>query len=292
MLTAVLLLLLTGLIWSAVGVLIGAAPSDRDRLYSFYSLNGILFTAFVWTTKTPSAAPTGEVLRLAALMVPSALMEVFAFLFLKRAMDRGSQGIAWCVAQSAMIVPFVLAVAFLRNPSSVVQWTGLALALASLVLFAKDKPTKGTATNDATYFRLVFASFALIGLGGFLRLIPGYAGLSPETLTWRLPLQSPVGMVFWTTTCLAKGIWKPGRIWRHSVPYAITTAFGQIAFYAATDAADALRITSVVMPVTTGTCILGFALWCLFVRRERLSHGGWGAIALDIAGIALLSLKP
>ncbi len=98
-------------------------------------------------------------------------------------------------------------------------------------------------------------------------------------------------MVFWTTTCLSKGIWKPGKIWRHSVPYAITTAFGQIAFYAATDAADALRITSVVMPVTTGTCILGFALWCLFVRRERLSRAGWLAVAFNIAGIALLSSR-
>lgn len=292
MLNAVLLLLLTGLIWSLVGVLIGAAPSDRDRLYSFYSLNGILFTAFVWITRTPNAAaPTGEVLRLAALMLPSALMEVFAFLLLKRAMDRGSQGIAWSVAQSAMVIPFLCAVVFLGNPSTVAQWTGLALAIASLVLFAKDKPSKGTATNDATYFRLVFASFALIGVGGFLRLIPGYAGLSPETLTWRLPLQSPVGMVYWTTVCLAKGIWCPGRVWKISLPYAIVVALGQICFYAATDAADALKITSVVMPVTTGTCILGFALWCRFVRHERLSFCGWLAVALDIAGIALLSSR-
>ena len=64
---------------------------------------------------------------------------------------------------------------------------------------------------------------------------------------------------------------------------------GQTSFYAATDAADAIQVTSVVMPVATGTCILLFALWCRFFRGERLSHGGWLAVALDVVGIALLS---
>jgi drug/metabolite transporter (DMT)-like permease len=46
------------------------------------------------------------------------------------------------------------------------------------------------------------------------------------------------------------------------------------------------------MPVATGTYILLFAFWCRFFRGERLSRGGWLAVALGIAGIALLSLKP
>lgn len=286
-------MLLTGLLWGAVGVLFGAAPSDKDRLYAFFSLNGIFFSAFVWLTQTPSAAaPAREILRLAAMIVPSAAMEVFAFLLLKYAMNRGSQGIAWCIAQSAMVITFLCAIVFLHNPSSATQWTGMALALASLALFARDKPTKAGGANDTAYFLCAFGSFALIGFGSFLRQVPGYANFSPETLTWRLPLQSPVGMTFWTTVCLAKGIWKPGRVWKQSLPYAAVVTLGQISFFAATDAADALRITAVVMPVATGTCILLFALWCRFFRGERLSRGGWLAIALGIAGIALLSLKP
>ena len=98
-------------------------------------------------------------------------------------------------------------------------------------------------------------------------------------------------MTFWTTVCLAKGIWKPARVWKSSVPYGIVVALGQITFYLATDAADKLRLTSVVMPVSIGTCILLFALYCHFVRRERLSPGGWTAVALNIGGIALLSWR-
>ena len=138
--SAILLMLLTGVLWALVGVLFGAAPAEKDRLWSFFALNGILFTAFVWLTQAPAAAPPREVFRLAALIVPSAVAEVFAFLLLKLAMERGPQGIAWSVSQSAMALAFLGSVAFLGTPASAAQWLGLALALASLVLFARVRP--------------------------------------------------------------------------------------------------------------------------------------------------------
>ncbi len=291
MLNAVSLMLLTGVFWTLVGILFGNAPSEKDKLLSFFALNGVFYVAFVYLTRMPSAAPMNEVLRLSVLILPSAVMELVAFLLLKLAMDRGSQGIAWCIAQSAMVVSFICSIVFLRNPSSAPQWIGMILMLASLVLFGRGKQSSGKVGNDAAFFRLVFISFALIGVAQFLRLIPGYAGFSPETMTWRLPLQAPVGMITWTALCLAKGIWKPGKVWRHSLPYAIVVALGQIFFYLATDAADKLLLTSIVMPVSIGTCILFFTLYCRFFRHERLSRGGWTAVAMDIIGIALLSCR-
>ena len=286
---AILLMLSTGVLWALVGVVFGSAPSDRDRMFSFFALYQLLFAVFVWIAQPPVAAPAGEVLRLAALIVPSGVLEITAFLLLKLAMNRGSQGIAWSVSQSAMVVSFVCSVAFLGNPSTVSQWVGLALALAALALFAKDKPSIGATVNDATYWRLVFGAFALIGAGQFLRLIPEYAGFQENTLTWQLPLLSPIGAVFWTTACAAKRIWQPRSVWKVSVACAAVVALGQISFFAAKKAAFGPRLTSIVNPVTIGTCILLFALWCRFVRREPMSRAGWLAVALDVAGIALLS---
>ncbi len=188
-----------------------------------------------------------------------------------------------------MVVPFVCFVAFLGNPSSVPQWTGLVLTLAALALFAKDKPSNGVASNDAPYWRLVVGAFVLIGAGQCLRLLPGYADFSEATMTWRLPLMSPIGAVFWTAACAAKRIWKPRAGWKASIACATVVALGQVCFFAATDAADALRVTSLVAPVAIGTCILLFALWCRLVRREPMSPAGWLAVALDVAGIARLS---
>lgn len=287
---ALLLMLATGVLWALVGVVFGSAPSDRDRMFSFFALYQLLFAAFVWAVQAPAAAPAGEVLRLSALMVPSGAMEIAAFLLLKLAMSRGGQGVAWCFSQSAMGVSFVCSVAFLGNPSTALQWTGLALTLVALVLFARDKPSEGASGNDAVYWRLVLGAFALIGAGQFLRLVPEYAGFSEATLTWRLPLMSPIGAVFWCAACAAKRIWRPGAVWKVSVACAAVVALGQIGFFAATKAAFPLRMTALVMPVAIGTCILLFALWCRFVRRERMSWAGWLAVALDLAGIGLLCL--
>ena len=288
---AIALMLLTGAVWALVGVLFGTAPSERVRLRTFFALNGVFFNAFVFSAQAPAAAPAGEVLRLAALIVPSACAEVVAFLLLKLAMDRGSQGVAWSVAQSAMVFPFLGSVVFLRDPSSPAQWAGLALVLAGLARFGRGKPSGGAAGRGAGWWRLVLAAFVLVGISQFLRLVPGRAGFSPETLTWRLPLQAPPGMLFWLAVCIAKKDWKPGEVWKSSLPYSVVVVLGQICFYRAADAADALRATALVMPVSVGTCILLFALWCRFFRGERLSPGGWTAVGLDIAGIALLSCR-
>ena len=291
MLHALLLMLLTGVVWTAVGVLFGRAPTEKDKLFTFFALNSVIGNLFVYLARCPHPAPPAEILRLAVLMLPSAFLELWAFLLLKQAMARGSQGIAWCIAQSAMVVSFLGSILILKNPSSSLQWLGMALMLGSLALFGRDKNVGEGVVNDAAFFKLVFASFAMIGVSQFLRLIPGYAGFAPETLSWRLPLQSSVGLVFWLSVCLSRRLWTPGAVWRHSLPYGVVVALGQIFFYLATDAADKLRLTSIVMPVSIGTCILLFALYCRFFRRERLSRLGWVAVAINICGIVLLSCR-
>ena len=289
MTTAILLMLLTGLVWTAVGVLFGAAPAEKDRLYSFFAIGNLFFFVFALATQPPSAAPVPEVLRLSTLIVPSALMEVIAFLFLKRAMERGSQGVAWCVAQSAMVIPFICLVAFMRNPASAAQWAGLASVLVGLALLGREKPRGGADAEGATYILLSLAAFALLGFGQFLRLIPGYAGFPPETMSWRLPLHSLAAALYWVVVCSAKRLWSIRTVWRSAVPYGIVVALGETCFYFAADAADRLLLTSIVMPVSIGTCILLFTLHCRIFRKERLSPGGWIAVGLDIVGIALLS---
>ncbi len=60
MTNAVLLMLLTGLVWTAVGVLFGAAPSERNRLYSFFATRNLVFCAFALATRPPSAEPASR----------------------------------------------------------------------------------------------------------------------------------------------------------------------------------------------------------------------------------------
>ncbi|MBQ9776326.1 MAG: hypothetical protein IJW17_09875 [Lentisphaeria bacterium] len=290
MITAVLWMLLTGLIWAAVGVLFALAPADREKICSFFALNGILFTLFVYISNFPQAAPVTEVLKLAAVIVPSALMEVIAFLLLKKAMDRGSQGVAWSVVQSSMVLSFLGAVFILHNPAVSAQWIGMVLILVSLVLFGKAKNNGGKTCNDAVYYRYVFTAFLLVGGGQFLRIVPGALGLSDAALSWRLPLQCPWGMLFWMAVCLKRNCFQFRSVWKFSIPYAVVVTLGQFCFYRATDAADKLKMTSIVVPAAIGTCIVLFSLYCAVVRKEKMPLCVWLATFMTIAGIALLAV--
>lgn len=291
MITAVALMLLTGLTWAGVGVLFGLAPADKNKIGSFFALYGIFYTFFVWLSSCPSAAPAAEVLKLAALIAPSAIGEVIAFLLLKKAMDRGNQGIAWSVVQSSMFVSFLGGVFILKNASSWTQWLGMVLILSSLILFGKAKESGGEKKNDSIYFRYVFIAFSLVGTCQFLRIVPGYMNFSEAALSWRLPLQCPWGMIFWLTVCCIRKNFCPAAVWKFSVPYALVVTVGQIFFYWATDAADKLKITSIVVPVSVGSCIALFALYCAFIRKEKTTVSSWIATGMTISGIALLALR-
>ena len=292
MMTAVLLLLTTGLIWGVVGVLFGRAPQDKNKLCSWFALNAVVFTSFVLLTQTPAPAPGREILRLSYYIVPSAFLEIAAFLLLKLAMNRGSQGIAWCVMQSAMIVPFLGSLLLLNNTASLWQWLGITLIIGSLVAFGITKHSAGgSRQSDSTFFRYVFTAFALVGAAHFLRVIPGSAGFSAETLSWRLLLQTPCGLLFWFGACCKNRSFQPRAIWKQSLLYGTVTALGQTAFYISTDAADRIKLTSIIYPISLGTCIAFFSLYCFFIRKEQVSKLSWVATAATIAGIAFMAVR-
>ncbi|MBQ4336523.1 MAG: hypothetical protein IJC34_04990, partial [Lentisphaeria bacterium] len=169
MASAILLLLATGIVWGMVGVLFGRAPSGKDKLYTWFALNGMVFTGLVLLTRTPDPAPVSEILRLSLYIAPSAILDLLAFLVLKLAMDRGSQGVAWCVMQSAMVVPFLGALIFLGNTASVWQWAGMGLIIISLLIFGFAKQSKEeNKQSDKLFYHYIFLAFALVGVAQFL----------------------------------------------------------------------------------------------------------------------------
>lgn len=293
MTTAVVLLLTTGIIWGMIGVLFGRAPSEKDKLYTWFALNGMVYTGLILLTRTPDPAPTGEILRLALYIAPSAILDLLAFLVLKLAMERGSQGVAWCVMQSAMIVPFLgMQLFFQTEKASPWQWLGMCFIIVSLMIFGLAKHSREESKqSDKLFYRYVFLSFALVGAAQFLRIIPGSVGFSEETLSWRLTLQSPFGMLFWLAVCWHKHCFTAKAVWKQAFLYGFVAALGHAVFYIGTDAADKLKQPAIIYPITLGTCITFFSLYCFFIRKEKFSKMSWAAMAATVCGIALMAIR-
>lgn len=287
---AFFLMLVTGVLWTVVGIVFGKAPGDRERLSTFFALNGVFCTLFIWGFHFPKAANPMEVLKLTGFMLPATVAEIIGFVLLKYAMARGSQGIAWSIVQSAMVLPFLGAIAFLHNPAGVLKYAGAAMMLVGLILVGlrQEQARLNEARQKKTFLLLSFGAFLLVGIGQFLRIIPGNAGFSEAALSWRLPIAASCSMLFWMCYVLKAHSFVPGKIWKLALFYGMITYLGLIFFFAAVDAADPLGITSVVYPIAVGTSILLFSCYCVFFRREKFSKIAWGGVASIVTGIALL----
>lgn len=141
---AIFYMLITGVLWTLVGIIYGKAPDKQGDLYSFLALNGFCYTLFIWSVHFPQKAPPPEVLHLALYMIPATVIEMTGFLLLKYAMTRGSQGIAWSIAQSSMVIPFLGAILFLGNHAGAVKYTGAAVLLSGLILVGLKKKGKNS----------------------------------------------------------------------------------------------------------------------------------------------------
>lgn len=112
------LILLTGLVWGAIGILMGVVARRRLDIFVFTAAGTLLgsVAAWVvfpqWTVLLEGQIPRGSSLIL--FLSIAGIAGVCGMLCLQKAMIAGA--VAWTVGQSAMVIPFLWGVLFLGEP--------------------------------------------------------------------------------------------------------------------------------------------------------------------------------
>jgi len=282
--------LAAGLVWCLVGVIYGKAPSDKKEFYSFSLVYVVAYLFSAIFMSRPQAAEVKNVLKVSVFIVPSSIIMLLGFFYLKRAMDVGSQGIAWSIAQSSVVVPFLGSTFFLGSKSGLFQWVGIVILGVSLALLSLSKQG-GSDDNGKGFLKYTVLAFVLIGMAQFIQMIPGHIGCSDESLTWRVSIAAPASVIWWAGVCISQKAFNLKKVWKLSVLYGVVVTIGQILFYKAVDAGDACQMTAVVCPIAIGSCIFLFSLYCSIIRHEKTSLLSRAGILLNVAGIVLLSVK-
>lgn len=292
MLKALLLSLLTGLIWAAVGAIFGKAPGDRKKLISFFAVYSVIYCFSSLLLIPAQKTGWGEMMKLAAVMIPASAADLTGFWLLKKVMDSGPQSIAWAGIQSAMILPFLGGMFLPGVHTTCFGWTGVLFMLTGLALLAKGKKStaKENAAGEKRFWIILGCAFLMTGTAQFLRLLPNYMSLSPTALAWRISLGAFVALITWNGIAATAGYDLKG-IWKTALLYGVVVLCGQYSFYQAADAAAECGWSSAVYPAAVGTCILLFSVYRVFFKKEKLSLYGWLGILFIISGIAGLSAK-
>lgn len=285
--------LITGIIWGAIGVVFSRVANKKEYFYSFLFLSSLFFFVMSCSMIVSTKVTMYNFLILAAIMLPAGLFGQLGFLFMRNAMNNGNHGISWCMAQSAMVCPFLFGILCLGDLYSSFQLVGIGVLGFSLIPLGLSG--NSAAKNDSSakgkyaFIYFAFLAFIFLGLQQSLSLCPSYV-IPREALNLRVPLLSVAGLLW-----IIEVVRKREKNWKQATGvatiYSILIFAGQWTMFKAIDSFSYCDNSNIAYPLAIGTSIVIFGIYSYTVRKEKLKL--WGVIGMIFAiyGIILLAIR-
>lgn len=277
---------ITGLIWTAVGIVYGRASEKCKSFCAFFALYSLFFQILAFAVYRPGAAPLRDVLLVGVPMFLSGTFGTIAFLLMTKAMRCGPHGIAWTFSQSAMWVPFAAGLLFMNRSANWINICAMIVILISLAVLGKQRDG-GVYQNKKIFLCYSVLSMFLMGIGQTLTMLPNEFNVAPEAMDWRLVCGFLPGLFYFIPAVIRKESFRWDTT-KYSLLYVIIAFAGQATLYIAMDKLAPSGQNHLIYPIALSCCILFFALFCRIFRKEKLSVAGIAAMVLLIAGIFAL----
>jgi len=222
------------------------------------------------------SAPNGITVALGAV---TGIDYVLGFLVLAAGIARGPLAVPVTVMRLSVAVPIVVSMAVWAERPGGLQWAGLALGAAAIVLFgfslSGGRDRKG---DGGGYWMLVVALFLVMGAGDVL--LKAFRELSPDTdrMTFTWILFTTAGLFAWMLIGVRR-VPFDRRTFLHGLLLGVPNLFSTVFTLLALRSVPA----SIAFPFINLTVIAGSGLFAFFIWRERLGR-------LSIAGLALAAI--
>ncbi|MBI4875707.1 MAG: hypothetical protein HY822_13820 [Acidobacteria bacterium] len=295
MVTGILLALLAGCGFAAGAALFAQVVRRGLPFLGFLGLGAgigcLAGLAMVVDWRALADAPrSGE---LALWIIPGANANVAGHWAIARALAGGSAPVAWAIGQGGQAVPFLVAALLYRDPTHPLAWLGLATVLAGVALLARSRVApNGAASGGRAWVGWALLALACYGLNGSLMAVPSRWTCWSDAAHLRMPLT--LAVFAFGGLLLTRG-WDRALV-RGLLPWALPYAGVLMGvfwcLYLALDRLTAAGAASVAWPLACGSGIAAFALWERLALRRPSTWPAWAGIALVIAGIAGLAIRP
>lgn len=248
----------------------------RDRLL-LVGANYITASVLAFIFILPRlSVPNGTTLLLGAV---TGMDYVLGFLVLAAGIARGPLAVPVTVMRLSVAVPIVVSIALWAERPGGLQWAGLALGAAAIMLFGYSlSGERGRRDSRSGYWLLIIALFLVMGAGDVL--LKAFREISPDadrmTFTW---------ILFTTAGIFAWLLIRLRRVPFDRRTFMIGLLLGVPNLFSTVFTLLALRSVpaSIAFPFINLTVITGSALFAFFIWRERLER-------LSIAGLLLAAI--
>ena len=289
-------LLIVGVLWAVVGVIFSRVARSRQDFAGFMAFSSLVTAACAWLFLPDHAVLLKEGwtfgVRASLVMLLAGLCSAAGFVAMNRGMRAGHHGATWTIGQSALVIPFLVGVLLFSDRVYVRNAIGVGAILTAIAVFGGKDETRTGAGNEASRWWLGLALLSLLCLGSnqTLTTLPSRWSGWEDTARLRVPmlcLGSALGY-----NILRGTWWRSWRTlaWRQAMLLSAVGVSSQVLLISAMDSFAASDRAALVYPVAVGTCITVFALYSVFVLREKATVKNILGMVLGCAGIILVSM--
>lgn len=293
--TGVILVILSGVALALIGVALSHIALLKLNPISFLATSCFLGGIFGWCVIADWGAVTRvdrrQTLCLASLIFFISLLTCLGqFLFIM-VMRKGHQAISWAIGQSAMVLPFVFSNIFWGERAGFPAWLGLALIVNSVILMSFDKTAQAKVVRPAAeknnWFLLSIANMLIGGTVQCLWLIPSHCWADPMRL--RAPLSMSVCALIHASVAVKLKATPSPRVWIAAAVWAILAGIFYMLLFPSIDHMASINMSSIVFPVSIGTCVLVFSLYSALIMKEDFKPLTILGLLMTFIGILLLA---
>ncbi|MBN1349454.1 EamA family transporter [candidate division KSB1 bacterium] len=297
MLQGLLFIVLTGILWSIVGIVFGYIARKR---FDFIAVMGIstpfnalmtwLFVADHQQLFNDGVSRTPELI---LVMVLSGIISVIAFIIMQQAMRIGHHGIIWTISQSAMVIPYLFGVLVFGESVPLLKGLGMLVILSSFVLLGIGKNSARLvhgAEAGTSWFILALVAFLLLGIHQSLTTLPTYWHNWQDSARLRIPLiYSGLALGYLTLMFLGRRIANRRELWLALILSAVGIP-SNLMLYRGMDLLRQVNMVSISYPLALGITIASFVLYNLCIVREPTSKISLIGLVATVSGLVLISV--
>ena len=280
-----------GLLWCLEGVCYEWIPAKPNAVRLNMLTGAVFSNLLLWTLFCPGMASAREIAIVAAFLLPAGIAYLLSVAVLKKAMENGSAGSAWCIMQAAMICPLLTMVIFFGEKMTPFSSLGILSLFAGLSLFGVTRNAPSTSVSNHHWKFIIWASlaFLLTGLQQTCAMLPSkIAGLSENALSWRVPLMK-FSTMLWLVPCIAARCRPRRREWIFGVCFGVVSSGGELLFFLGVDHLNRFNLAGLTYPLALSISIVLFTFYCRFYRQRKFSKVELAAIGTTVLGILMLS---
>ncbi len=300
MFLGVLTALFAGLFTAGFGVAVSYFARGGMDMFRFLFWNAFFTALICFAVFTDwGVIVTGEVSHLPALLwwiTGGGICSISGSLCVQHAMKRGHNNIIWAIQQSSLILPFFTGVIFFAQRYSIFQLGGVALIIGGIIYpirWADKQESSRSALSSWLPFAII--AFLLVGSAQAMQNVPSYWHNWQDAANLRPALAYMGGSLgsFCAALLLRRKLLPlPRKLFFASGGIALLNILIVMTMFKALDLCSAANQGSIGYPVIVGSSIIFFALYSLFVMKERNTVHHWLGLAGILAGIITITIIP